>query len=259
MANTPFQQFSPIIRSLTAAELKGAPSLNAKLRIAEDGPIEVCYTPFEFINPGARVVLVGITPGRTQLLNALRECRTQLDNGAGELQALIAAKQTGAFSGAMRPNLVALLDCVGIQHWLRIKSCDELFGSKSHLVQTTSVLRNAVFVNGENYNGTPSMIRHPLLQQQLMDGFGEDAQALPDAIFIPLGDKVAEALFFLAERGYLSKDRILAGMPHPSPANAERIKYFTGKKERAALSIKTLPEKLDTARDELIGRVAALA
>ena len=127
------------------------------------------------------------------------------------------------------------------------------------MVQTTSVLRNAVFVNGENYNGTPSMIRHPLLQQQLMEGFGEDAQALPDAIFIPLGDKVAEALFFLAERGYLSKDRILAGMPHPSPANAERIKYFTGKKERAALSIKTLPEKLDTARDELIGRIAALA
>jgi hypothetical protein len=259
MANTPFQHFSPIIRSLTASELQGSPSLNAKLRIAEDGPIEVCYTPFEFINPGARVVIVGITPGRTQLLNAIRECRTQLDNGADELKALIAAKQTGAFSGAMRPNLIALLDRVGIHRWLGIKSCDQLFGSHSHLVQTTSVLRNAVFANGENYNGTPSMVRHPLLQKQLMDGFGEDARALPNAIFIPLGDKVAEALFFLAERGYLSKDRILNGMPHPSGANAERISYFLGKKARAALSSKTSPEKLDTARDELIDRIAALA
>jgi hypothetical protein len=72
-------------------------------------------------------------------------------------------------------------------------------------------------------------------------------------------DKVAEALFFLAERGYLSKDRILDGMPHPSPANSERIKYFIGNTARAALSIKTLPDKLDAARDDLICRIAALA
>ena len=193
------------------------------------------------------------------MVNALRECRRQLDSGASELQALKAAKNTGAFSGAMRPNLVALLDKVGLQRWLGISSCDALFGVAANLVQTTSVLRNPVFINGQNYNGTPSMVRHTLLQQQLMDGFGQDAKALQHAVFVPLGDKVAEALHFLADRGYLSKNRILGGLPHPSGANAERIAYFLGKKERSALSAKTVPEKIDQARKQLMGQVAALA
>lgn len=259
MANTQFNQFSPVIRSLTAAELQGTPSLNAKLRIAQDGPVEVCYAPFEYINPKARIVIVGITPGRTQMINALRECRRQLDAGAGEIQALRAAKLTGAFSGAMRPNLVALLNKVGLQHWLGISTCEALFGEASALVQTTSVLRNPVFVNGENYNGTPNMVRHSLLQQQLIDGFGQDVKALPDAVFVPLGDKVAQALHFLADRGHLAKDRVLEGLPHPSGANAERIAYFLGSKARSDLSRKTVPEKLDAARAKLQQLVATLA
>lgn len=259
MANTQFNQFSSVIRSLTEADLQHPTSLNAKLRIAQDGPVEVCYAPFEYINQKARIVIVGITPGRTQMVNALRECRRQLDSGASELQALKAAKNTGAFSGAMRPNLVALLDKVDLQRWLGISSCDALFGVAANLVQTTSVLRNPVFINGQNYNGTPSMVRHTLLQQQLMDGFGQDAKALQHAVFVPLGDKVAEALHFLADRGYLSKNRILGGLPHPSGANAERIAYFLGKKERSALSAKTVPEKIDQARKQLMGQVAALA
>jgi hypothetical protein len=255
MAKTPFEHFSPIVSALSEADLSGFTSLEEKLRIAQDGPIEICYTPFELINPGARIVILGITPGRTQLINAVRELRTQIDNGANETAALYAAKQTGAFSGPMRPNLISMLNRVGIAQWLGLSSCEELFEGSSHLVQTTSALRNAVFIDGKNYNGTPSMVRHPLLQKHLMEGFGEDARAFPNAIFIPLGDKVAEALYFLADRGFLPKDRILEGLPHPSPANAERIAYFLGNKPRALLSKKTLPDKLDAARDGMIGRI----
>jgi hypothetical protein len=103
------------------------------------------------------------------------------------------------------------------------------------------------------------MLTHPLLKKQLLEGFGQDAKALPDAVFIPLGDKVAQALHFLADRGYITKERILDGLPHPSGANAERIAYFLGKKERSALSSKTSPAKLDQARDDLMLRIAALA
>ena len=259
MEITQFKQFSSIIRSLTAADLAGDKSLNEKLRIAQDGLVEVCYAPFEYINQQARIVIVGITPGRTQMLNALRECRRQLDAGADDQQALKAAKQTGAFSGAMRPNLVALLNHVGLQHWLGLSSCEALFNEASSMVQTTSVLRNPVFVDGDNYNGTPNMITHPLLQKQLLDGFGQDAKALPEAVFIPLGDKVALALHFLADRGLIAKERILDGLPHPSGANAERIAYFLGNKERSALSRKTSPDKLDQARTGLMARVAELA
>jgi hypothetical protein len=253
-----FQRFAPVIQSLTAAELAGAPGLYDKLRIATDGKIDVFYAPFEYVNPLARIVIVGITPGRTQMLNALGEFRRQLNGGANEQTVLRAAKSTGSFSGAMRPNLVSLLDSVGLNRLLGLSSCEELFGRSAHLVQTTSALRNPVFVGGENYNGAPSMTRHGLLRQQLIDGFGLDAKSLPAAVFLPLGEKVAEALGFLADRGYLRDEQILRGLPHPSGANAERIAYFLGKKARADLSVKTDPEKIDQARAGLLAQIASL-
>lgn len=253
------ERFAPVIRTLSATELDGAPSLNAKLRLAQDGDIEVCYAPFEFITPQARVVIVGITPGHTQMLNALREARKQLDLDSDLVTTLAAAKRTGAFSGSMRPNLVSLLDHIGINRLLNIPSCDALFGAAGHLMQTASVLRNPVFVRGKNYNGTPHMTRHPLLREQLLTHFGEDAKALRNALFVPLGDKVTEALHFLAERGLIDRHRILDGLPHPSGANAERIAYFLGNKHRSALSAKTNADKLDRTRATMIERVSALA
>lgn len=252
-----FERFAPVIRSLSVAELSGDVSIDGKFVFAQDGKLDVCYAPFEYINPQARVVIVGITPGRTQMLNAIREARRQLDLGADSAAALVAAKQTGAFSGSMRPNLVNLLDHVGVNRLLSIGTCDELFGNAAHLVQTTSVLRNPVFVGGKNYNGTPNMTRNPLLRELLAAHFGEDAKALPNAVFVPLGDKVAEALHFLADRGVLGRDRILDGLPHPSGANAERIAYFLGRKPRNALSVKTDPHKIDQARDRLLRKLAA--
>jgi hypothetical protein len=254
-----FDRFAPTIRSLSAAELNGTGSLKAKMLLAKDGNVEVCYAPFEYINPQARVVIVGITPGQTQMLNSIKEARRQLDQGASNIQAMIAAKKTGAFSGAMRPNLIALLDGIGLQRWLGLTSCEALFGAADNLVQTTSVLRNPVFVGGENYNGTPNMTRQSLLQEQLLTYFGQDVKALPNAVFVPLGDKVAEALNYLVDRNLLSPDRILSGLPHPSGANAERIAYFLGKKRREHLSAKTNPDKLDLAREQMIGRVLKLA
>ncbi len=256
-----FRRFAPTIQSLSASELKGAPTLNAKMLLAQDSDIQICYAPFEYINEQARVVIVGITPGNTQMVNAIQEARRQLDKGSDDRAALIAAKQTGAFSGAMRPNLVALLDAVGLQQWLRISSCEELLGegSAAHLVQTTSVLRNPVFVRGQNYNGTPNMARHPLLRRHLLDYFGQDVRSLPHAVFVPLGDKVSEALHFVADNGLLDRSRILDGLPHPSGANAERIAYFLGRKSRDTLSAKTDPNKLDKAREALLSQVASLS
>lgn len=251
-------RFAPVIRALTSSELGDASALQQKLELANQGNISICYTPFEYINLGARVVIVGITPGATQLVNAVKEVRRQLDMNSSYEQALREAKATGAFSGAMRPNLTAMLDAVGIASWLGIKSCEELFTTSKHLVQTTSVLRNAVFVDGKNYSGSPDMVQTHVLRQQLLSQFAQEAQALSQAVFIPLGDKVSNALHFLAKEGVLPSDRILAGLPHPSGANAERIAYFLGRKERTALSSKTNPEKIDSARSQLISKVKAL-
>lgn len=253
------QHFAPIIKTLTPAELQGAPSLYEKLCIERQGDLEVTYTPFEYVNTQARIVVVGITPGKTQVENAVRELRSQLDRGVPLAEALVAAKRVGAFSGPMRKNLVGMLDFVGVNRWLGIGTCDDLFGKSAHLMQSTSVLRNAVFVRGENYNGTPSMTAHPLLRQHLEAGFAQDARRLPKALFVPLGDKVAEALGYLADRGVLDRSHILNGLPHPSGANAERIAYFVGTKSRETLSAKTDPAKLDRMRAQTLEQVARLA
>jgi hypothetical protein len=91
-----------------------------------------------------------------------------------------------------------------------------------------------------------------------MGYFGQDVGSLSSAVFVPLGDKVSEALHFLADRGLVERTRILDGLPHPSGANGERIAYFLRRKTRALLSAKTDPEKVDAARDALLRKIAAL-
>jgi hypothetical protein len=253
-----YQQFAPIIKSLSHSDLRDGQVLRSRLRIVAQADIEVCYAPLENMNPRAKVVIVGITPGLTQMVNSVVELRRQLDAGMDRESCLRSAKTTGAFSGAMRPNLIDLLDAVGLQSALRISTCASLFGDAADLVQTTSVLRNPVFLRGGNYNGTPSMLKTPFLRAQLLDHSGQDVRHWQDAIFVPLGDRPAEALGFLADEGLIARPRIFDGLPHPSGANSERIAYFLGKKPRASLSSKTDPQKLDRTRERLCGQAGTL-
>lgn len=253
-----FDKYAPIIKKLNLDELKDIESLPVSLEMDRDGDISSFYIPFEYVNTQAKIVLVGITPGFTQTRNALLEAQKQLKAGANYATALQAAKQTGAFSGLMRPNLVAMLDYLKINEWLEINTCDDLFGKASNLVQTTSVLRFPIFVSGQNYNGTPNMTKHPALRKSLRDYFAQEAQMLKRAIFIPLGPKVSEALAWLESQGLLDGSRVFDGLPHPSGANAERISYFLDKKQRASLSIKTNPDKIDIARTALKAKIANL-
>lgn len=253
-----YASFAPIIKELTPAELGDGTTVRTRLRIAMDGDLEVCYAPLEFVNAEAKVVIIGITPGQTQMINAVAEYRRQLIAGAAYEQALRGAKLTGAFSGDMRPNLIQLLDGIGLQEALGIKTCGDLFGASSVLAHTTSVLRNPVFLRGGNYNGTPNMVTHPLLRDQVLGLFAKDIALTPDAVLVPLGNRVAEALHWLAREGLLKRDRILDGLPHPSGANSERVAYFLGRKSRAELSSKTDARSLERSRSALIERVATL-
>lgn len=238
-------------------DYRGDP-LDPSLLVDKEGDLCVQYAPVEWVNPEARVVLVGITPGRVQAANALTEAKTAMLGGASEEEVLRRAKATGAFSGAMRPNLVALLNCIGLHKWLGVASCGELFGSSGHLVQTASVLQFPVFVGGENYNGTPDPTKHPLLRRMLVEHFGQMAASLPSAVFVPLGPVPSGALNWLAAQGAMSAARVLHGLPHPSGANAERIAYFLGRKQRSELSAKTDPAKLDAARTRLTNALASM-
>jgi len=164
-----------------------------------------------------------------------------------------------SFSGPMRGNLVTLLDSIGVNRVLRLASTASLWQDDAPLVQFTSALRYPVFVDGENYTGAPSMLTTPLLRDQVMTGLAQELATLAGALVVPLGPKVAEAAEALARQGVLDPNRILAGLPHPSGANAERIAFFLGRKPRAQLSSKVDADKLLRARSALEARIAAWA
>lgn len=81
---------------------------------------------------------------------------------------------------------------------------------------------------------------------------------LRDALWIPLGTSVTTVITSLAARALVEPRRVLAGLPHPSGANAERIAYFMGRKERAKRSTKADPARVDAARSALFSQIAAL-
>jgi hypothetical protein len=149
-----FSRFSSAIRSVDLAPVDRPTGIPKEFLLDREGPLEVRYIPFETVNTAARVVLVGLTPGLTQWRNAVAEAQAQLVQGATAEQAVAAAKRTGAFSGTLRPNLVSLLDSIGLHGWLQLHSRGGLFGEHASLLHSTSLLRHPVTKDGANYGGT---------------------------------------------------------------------------------------------------------
>ena len=232
-----------------------------ELLIERQGSLSVFYAPFEWVNTEARLVLVGITPGRVQAINALREASRQLGAGADTDTVLRRAKQAASFSGTMRPNLVAMLDHIGINTWLGVPSTSSLFDGRADLLQSASALQYPVFVDhprDRNYKGRPGIVDHPLLRAHLVSHFLPMAVSLPEAVFVPLGPVPTKALTWLTGSHRFRPRAVLAGLPHPSGANAERISYFLGRKQRELLSSKTNADKIDASRTALRSLVSTL-
>jgi hypothetical protein len=242
-----------------AAEIERPQRLLLGEAMAGHQHIEIAYFPVGQVDVDARVVIVGLTPGRQQMRNAWLEARRCLRADRNEADTLAAVKVFAAFSGPMRANLVAMLDSIGVNRLLGLHSTASLWGDDARLAHFTSVLRFPVFVDGANYSGRPSIFSTPLLREQLMKGFVAQAASLRRAIFVPLGSTVCRALEFTAKEVGLDDTRVLAGPPHPSGANAERIAFFLGRKPREALSPKVDPERLIAARTELEAKIADLA
>jgi hypothetical protein len=158
----------------------------------------------------------------------------------------------------MRTNLIAMLDHIGLHRWAGLGSMAELWDGRSDLVHFTSALRYPVFVNGGNYSGQPSMTATPILRELLDTCLREEALALSRAIWIPLGPKATQGFEWIIQQGVLDRNNVLIGLPHPSGASGERIKYFSGQKHRDDLSAKTEPVRLDAARERLTEQIMSL-
>jgi len=225
------------------------------LLIERHGRLSCHYAPFEHVNNGAKAVLVGITPGAQQACNALDALSRALAAGASDSDALLMAKETASFSGPMRKNLIAMLDRIGLPSALGLKTSGTLFESRSDLVHYTSALRYPVFLDGDNYSGTPAIMRTPALKAMVEKWLFEEIEQVRDAVWLPLGKEPSSVLRHCVSEGLLREDQVLDGLPHPSPSNAERRIYFLGLKSRDKLSVKTNPDLLDTALIKLTAQV----
>lgn len=238
--------------------IQGEP-LAPELLVSTDGRFSTYYAPFDHVNPVAKVVICGITPGLQQATNALNELRRASQAGEAIDMAMQMAKEVASFSGSMRNNLVAMLDHISLNKWLGISTCADLFGASKHLVHCTSALRNPVFHDGKNYSGTPAILRQPDLLRQVESVLAEEIRALsPGCVYVPLGDEVSSVFQHLESKGIVQPSQVLHGLPHPSPASNERIAYFLNRKERHLLSNRTNPQKIDSRKESIISKVSAL-
>ena len=233
--------------------------MSSKLLVSTDGRFQTFYAPFDHINRNAKVVICGITPGKQQAINALEEARKSLLNGDSVEVAQEKAKKFASFSGGMRPSLIAMLNHIGLDEILGITNCADLFGAHSHLVHYTSVLRNPVFRDGEDYSGKPSIVKQPALLKQIELSLVDEIRQLgPECLYVPLGDAVSMVFSHLESKGLINPAQVLKGLPHPSNRSIERVHYFLGKKDRAELSNKTDPDKIDANKAAILATVRAI-
>lgn len=202
----------------------GGSTLAAPLLIQQEGGLEVAYAPLEHIHPEAKIVVVGLTPGFTQASAALIAARDALARGYSDAEARRLAMETGAFAGAIRRNLIKLLDSVGIE---RITGCsaEALFGPQRALLHTTSAVRYPVFRRGENYNG--SVIVKPVLRGFVETYLADELSRLAAPV-IALGKHAAAAVELLVDSGKLDRARYLGALPHPSGANGGPVAQALG-------------------------------
>lgn len=247
------------LNSLEQVEITGA-GLPKELLLSENGRYTTYYAPFKFVNESAKVVICGITPGIQQATIAIKAAQEALEQGLSAAEVLKHAKHSASFAGAMRRNLAEMMDFIGLQYWLGVDSCGDLFHTRQDLVHFTSALRNPVLDQGQNFSGGRAMISNSYLWDQIQTGLVAEIRSLPDdCVFFPLGQGVDSVFEKLAGEGVIERNRVLSGLPHASGANAERIAYFCQRKERDQLSDKTNADKLDTARKGLLTQIAILS
>jgi uracil-DNA glycosylase len=187
------------------------------------------YAPFDHVNQDAKIIIVGITPGRTQMNRALNALRNSLNDDHSIDQALKNVKQHASLSGTMRSRIIDILNKLGYAKALNISCTSSLWSENSHLVHFCSLLKYPVFINNKDYCGQTALLNSAELTQLLHQEFVKDLASInPDALLVPLGEMVANIITELRNNGSICQQvktyqgQVVAP-PHPSGANAESI------------------------------------
>lgn len=196
--------------------------------VEKEGEVEIYYAPHnEYINPDAKVFIIGITPGFQQMSTAIARARKELEVCDDISLIQYKCKVAGRFSGALRKNIIEMLNEIRLNEVLGLKECEELFEDKDNLLHTVSLIPYSVFVKKQNYSGhTPKLIKSRFLMKYVYNNFIDELKSLGNyksILLIPLGKAVEEVLCNLEKEGFIGKNQILKGFPHPSGANVNRL------------------------------------
>lgn len=240
MSKILLETYSNYISSLSPGMLTKEQLLVPELQLDsnESGSMKLYYIPFDYVNASAKVFIIGITPGFTQMQIAYRTARDCLSQGVPLKEIDRLAKKQATFAGSMRRNLIDMLDKLELPHALGLRSSGELFGERSGLLHTTSVIRYPVFVKDSNYTGhSPSILKSETLYPYAERICLEELIAVKDALLIPLGKAVSEVIESFAEKGFVARERCLFDFPHPSGANGHRWSQFEAHKAKLTMQI----------------------
>ncbi|WP_337102600.1 hypothetical protein [Paenibacillus sp. YIM B09110] len=232
--------YSDFIRALPSGQLAKEQLLVEELLLdaTPSQAMKLYYIPFEYVNESAKVFIIGITPGFTQMQIAFQTARDCLNAGVPLGQIDREAKKQASFAGTMRRNLIDMLDKLELHKALSIQSSGELFEERRDLLHTTSVIRYPVFVNGNNYTGhSPSILKSETLYPYAERICLAELLAVKDALLIPLGKAVAEVIESFAAQGLVARERCLFDFPHPSGANGHRWTQFEANKDKLTRQI----------------------
>jgi hypothetical protein len=234
--------FAELIRALPERLLYSRSDLlTPQFKLAEENRLTMYYAPFDSMNPAAKLAIIGVTPGWTQMEIAYRTARRALVAGCSLEEASKGAKNAASFGGSMRKILVGMLDDLEIPKLLRLDSSHDLFGIAREQIHTTSAIRYPVFVRERNYTGsTPVIMRSLLLMDYARRVLAPELSQLPQAVFVPLGRAVESLLTILESEKRIPASRILHGFPHPSGANGHRVKQFTTNRDSLRKQLETV-------------------
>ena len=229
-----------------------------EFKLGAERKYELFYVPFENINHDARLVLVGITPGPTQIEMAYDRVQKLLRLGMVHEQILADVKKIAAFGGPrMRPNLVKMLNHFGFGAFLGISDINSLWEENAYLLHATSVIPHAAFSNKKPFCGSfAEIMRSSLLKECFLDSFVESLSQINDeALYVALGPTPRAALEWCVENGHLNRGQVMGEFAHPSAAGGSRVPYYLREKSRASLTLRDPVlgscEKLDSAYEEM--------
>ena len=208
---------------------------NSKFLVNKDDNIKIYYAPFDYINPKAKIMIVGITPGLQQMLQSFEVIN--------EGKSLKDVKDLSSFKGSMRTTLINYLDELKVNNILKIKSCESLFNKDNKYLHTTSLVKYPVFHKEKNYSGA-NILKKKMLLDFIEKNFLKELKTLKKSIIVPLGNTVSSTIEYLNSKYNLKLSCFLEGFPHPSGANAGKNIQFKKSKKKMILTLKNKRTKL---------------